>query len=60
MNMIKEIAIPDQMVLMIRGHSFLRVKNLLRSIHVVDTLGFRVGCSAKLLRKQCRSVLIDV
>ena len=43
MNMIIEIAIPDQMVLMIRGHSFLRVKNLLRSIHVVDTLGFRVG-----------------
>ena len=43
MNMSIEIAIPDQMVLMIRGHYFLGVKNLLRSIHVVDTLGFRVG-----------------
>ena len=43
MNMIIEIAIPDQMVLIIRGHYFLGVKNLLRSIHVVDTLGFRVG-----------------
>jgi hypothetical protein len=43
MNMSIEIAIPDQMVLMIRGHSFLGVKSLLRSIHVLDTLRFRVG-----------------
>jgi len=37
MNMIIEIAIPNHMFLMIRGHSFLGVKNLLRLIHVVDT-----------------------